>query len=199
MEKWRGESWEWGSETFTHAACEKQESTWCQELEARGSAPLPTPNTMLQPCPCLSPHIPVPIPVPRPLQGLEVKTNPWGITFRPTPGWEEQGYLFLALKPPQRISDAVVAAGAGWAAASVTAPACSRALPARSRPASLLNKDERLKIEPRPGFGQVRQPFPGPGAIQGGWPASVCEGEPSCLRGRVPRVGPNRAAAGEKV
>lgn len=74
------------------------------------------------------------------------------------------------------------------------APACSRALPARSRLASLLNKDEKLKIELRQGFGQGRQPFQGLGVV----PASACKGEPSCPRGRVPQVGPNRAAAGRE-
>lgn len=76
--KWREEGGEWGSETFTHTGCEKQESMWCRGLEGRVSASLPAPNTMLWPCPCLSPHIPVPVPVPRLLWGLKVKTNPGG-------------------------------------------------------------------------------------------------------------------------
>lgn len=68
---------------------------------------------------------------PSPLAGSRAskwKLIPGGITFCPTPGWGEQDYLFLSIKPLQWLSDAVVTAGMGWAAASVTASACSCAL-----------------------------------------------------------------------
>lgn len=56
-----------------------------------------------------------------------------------------------------------------------------RALPAGSWLASLLNKDERLKIELRQEFGQAKQPFPGLGVIRVVGPVSAREGELSCL------------------